>query len=101
MALKELKSFLEGCPEQEYLGAKGFLGQELYQIKNELQNLSFFEDKNIFIINDPQYYNLVFMSVDNYTQYKLKRNIQLYGLYLTKKNNVFISCTKESLITND
>lgn len=97
--MKELINFLKGIPENNELGIKGFLGEELYSQKHKLNQISFFKNKNINILEKSDYPKKTqFFILKEQDKYLLSDNIYIFALYLIKNDKIVMNCSLDSFI---
>ncbi len=97
--MKDLINYLKTIPENNDLGIRGFLGEELYEHRNKLNKLSFFKDKTINILKAPDYpKKTLFFLLEESHKYQLSDNIHLFAIYLIKDDKVVMNCSLDSFL---
>jgi len=97
--MDELFQILHNSPRKEHLGVWGYFGDELLNVKNDLEDTIFFHGKKIRILDNPSYPKKTkFFTLKDYHQYVLSNEVFLFAFYLTEQNNIFLNCSEDSFV---
>lgn len=97
--MEDLIQFLKTTPKNEYLGIIGFLGEELYSQKHKLTNLPFFHNKNIVVLEKPDYPKKTkFFILKEHHKHLLCDIIHIFAFYLIKDDKIIMNCSLDSFL---
>lgn len=100
--MNEIIEYLKTIPRNNELGINGFLGEELYGVKDKINNFSIFKDKKINILETPGYPKKTkFCLLKNDHKHLLCDEIHIFAIYLIDDDKIVICCSLDSFIDYD